>query len=72
MRRVIALAGLSVVAALFATPGTASACDPYRPPWCETPCTIARDAYYLGYYGTGGYDGPLPSWREAGGPDCGR
>ncbi|HEX8003525.1 MAG TPA: hypothetical protein VF519_12595 [Mycobacteriales bacterium] len=45
MRRTLALAALAVAAAapLLATP--ASACDPYRPPWCQNACTIGQSAY---------------------------
>lgn len=38
MRRTLALAGLAVVATLVAAPAPASACDPQRFPYCETPC----------------------------------
>jgi hypothetical protein len=46
MRRTLALAatGLAVAAAVLPVT-TASACDPTKPPWCNTPCSIAQDAY---------------------------
>lgn len=62
MRRVLAFAGLGITASLFATSTPASACDPNRPPYCQTPCSIAQNAYYQAYRATGGYYGPLPSW----------
>jgi hypothetical protein len=45
MRRSLALAALAVASAapLLSTP--ASACDPNRPPWCQTPCSIAESTY---------------------------
>lgn len=45
MRRTLVFAALAVAAAapLLSTP--ASACDPYRPPWCQNACTIARSGY---------------------------
>lgn len=46
MRRTLMLAALAVAAAAPLLPvAPASACDPNRPPWCETPCSIAQDAY---------------------------
>lgn len=63
-RRLVAVAGLSVVGALFPLSTPAAACDPNRPPWCENVCTITRDAYRLAYWASGGSEGPLPSWYE--------
>jgi hypothetical protein len=71
MRRTLAIAGLAVGAALFAAPAPASACDPNRPPFCQTPCTITRDLYNFVYRTSGGYEGPLPSWYELGLMQCG-
>lgn len=64
MRRAIAFAWLGVVASLFATSTPAAACDPNRPPFCQTPCSIAQTAYTTAYRASGGYYGPLPSWYE--------
>lgn len=64
MRRAIAVAGLSVVGALFAHSTPAMACDPNRPPWCENACTIVPDLYQAAYRAAGGYEGPLPSWYQ--------
>lgn len=72
MRRVAALAAvLGSGAVLFASAGPAAACDPNRPPFCQTPCTLTRDAYRLVFNASGGYNGPLPSWYELGLMDCG-
>lgn len=64
MRRITAFAGLAVAALLFTPSTPASACDPNRPPFCQTPCSITKTAYTRAYYATGGYEGPLPSWYE--------
>lgn len=65
MRRIVALTAAAGAALAFVPLSTpASACDPNRPPWCETPCTLARSAYYIPYSATGGYYGPMPSWYE--------
>lgn len=71
MRKVFAIAGLGVVASLFPLSGSASACDPQKPPFCQTPCTLTRTAYKAAYYATGGPEGPLPSWYELGLMECG-
>ena len=70
-RKAFAIAGLGIVAALFPMSGTASACDPNKPPFCQTPCTLVRDAYRAAFYASGGYNGPLPSWYELDLMDCG-
>ena len=64
MRRVIAFAGLGIVASLFAHATPAAACDPNRPPWCQNACTIVPPLYQNAYHRTGGAAGPLPSWYE--------
>jgi hypothetical protein len=70
-RRLVAVAGLAVIGALFPLSTPASACDPNRPPFCQTPCTITRDVYRFAYYTSGGSEGPLPSWYELDLMDCG-
>lgn len=71
MRRIVALAAIAGSALAFVPLSTpASACDPNRPPYCQSVCTIAPPAYYKVYQATGGYDGPLPRWSELGLPVC--
>lgn len=64
MRRVIALAGVAGVALGIAPLATtpASACDPNKPPYCQTPCDGVRAQWYRVYQAGGGYGGPVPSW----------
>jgi hypothetical protein len=64
MRRLIAFAGLSVTASLFAHATPAAACDPQQPPWCQNACTIVPPAYYRVWYDTGGPNSPLPPFWE--------
>jgi hypothetical protein len=64
MRRTLAFAGLGIVASLFAHATPASACDPNRPPFCQTPCSVTKQTYIKAWYATGGASGPLPSWYE--------
>jgi len=46
MRRILGFAVLAVAAAAPLLPSApAAACDPNRPPWCETPCSIAHEFY---------------------------
>ncbi|HVF04063.1 MAG TPA: hypothetical protein VNA20_04420 [Frankiaceae bacterium] len=64
MRRLIAIAGLSVAGGLFLTPTTASACDPNRPPYCMTVCSVSEDVYRTVWYQAYRQDILLPHWSE--------
>lgn len=46
MRRTLGFAALTIAAAAPLLPvAPASACDPYRPPWCQNACTISQATY---------------------------
>lgn len=46
MRRILGFAALVVASAAPLLPtAPASACDPYRPPWCQNACSITQDVY---------------------------
>ena len=67
MRRLVALAGLSVIGGLLVAPGTASACDPNRFPNCHTYCGWVAWRYREI---SGSTDRPLPPWPHTGVAGC--
>jgi hypothetical protein len=63
MRRIVALAGAAGLAlgiAPFATT-PASACEPQKPPYCQTTCDGVRADYYRVNQTAGR---PLPAWYD--------